>query len=67
MSKSNSRYNGLSIESINKHAKVELKKVAIVNGLRNQSDDRIFVQVTFTKNSIPKFWWGDAARQRGMK
>lgn len=32
MSKSNSRYNGLTIEMINKHAKTELVKVATVNG-----------------------------------
>lgn len=30
--KSNSRYNGLTIEMINKHAKTELVKVATVNG-----------------------------------
>lgn len=37
-----------------------------VYGLKNNSDNRTFVQVTFTKNSVPRFWWGDAARERGM-
>lgn len=38
-----------------------------VYGLCNQDDHKPFVQVTFKKTSVPEFWWGDAARKRGMK
>lgn len=38
-----------------------------VFGLANDSDERVFVQVTFTKNTVPQYWWGDAARKRGKK
>lgn len=37
-----------------------------VYGLCNQSDDRVFAQVTFKKSAVPEYWWGDAARERGM-
>lgn len=35
-------------------------------GLAQESDGKVFVQITFKKRAVPEFWWGDAARKRGM-
>lgn len=34
-------------------------------GLADYPSGKVFAQVTFTKNTTPAYWWGDAARQRG--
>src|SRR5438128_2674431 len=64
MSKSNSRYNGLTIDSINKHAKVELKKVATVNG-RDYYEGEIrpgyYRPILITRDGVVKqgFWFSE--------
>lgn len=34
-------------------------------GLCDYPTGKVFAQVTFTKNTTPDYWWGDAARKRG--
>jgi len=36
-----------------------------VYSLVNNSDNKVFTTVTFTKNTAPEYWWGMAAYQRG--
>ena len=36
-----------------------------VYSLINNSDEKVFCSITFTKNSRPSYWWGMAAYQRG--
>lgn len=65
MSKSNSRYNGLHIDTINKHAKVELKKVATVNGrdyYEGESRPGYYRPILITRDGIVKqgFWFSES-------
>lgn len=64
MSKSNSRYNGLHIDSINKHAKAPLKKVATVNGrdyYEGESRPGYYRPILITRDGIVKqgFWFSE--------
>lgn len=62
--KSNSRYNGLTIDMINKHAKVELKKVATVNGrdyYEGENRPGYYRPVLITRDGMVKqgFWFSE--------
>lgn len=62
--KSNTRYNGLSIDIINKHAKTELVKVATVNGRDYYEGEKrpgYYRPVLITRDGIVKqgFWFSE--------
>lgn len=63
--KSNSRYNGLTIEMINKHAKTELVKVATVNGRDYYEGEKrpgYYRPVLITRDGVVKqgFWFSES-------
>lgn len=62
--KSNTRYNGLTIEMINKHAKTELVKVATVNGRDYYEGEKrpgYYRPVLITRDGVVKqgFWFSE--------
>jgi len=62
--KSNSRYNGLTIDMINKHAKTELAKVATVNGrdyYEGAKRPGYYRPVLITRDGVVKqgFWFSE--------
>lgn len=62
--KSNSRYNGLTIDMINKHAKVELVKVATVNGRDYYEGEKrpgYYRPVLITRDGVVKqgYWFSE--------
>lgn len=62
--KSNSRYNGLTIDMINKHAKVELNKVATVNGRDYYEGEKrpgYYRPVLITRDGVVKqgYWFSE--------
>lgn len=62
--KSNTRYNGLSIDIINKHAKTELVKVATVNGRDYYEGEKrpgYYRPVLITRDGVVKqgFWFSE--------
>jgi len=65
MSKSNSRYNGMTIDMINKHARVELKRVATVNGRDYYEGEKrpgYYRAVLITRDGIVKqgYWFSES-------
>lgn len=65
MSKSNSRYNGLSIESINKHAKTPLTFVTTVNGRDYYEGEKrpgYYRPVLITRDGVVKqgYWFSES-------
>lgn len=62
--KSNTRYNGMTIEMINKHARVELVKVATVNGRDYYEGEKrpgYYRPVLITRDGVVKqgFWFSE--------
>lgn len=65
MSKSNSRYNGLTIDMINKHAKTQLVKVTTVNGRDYWEGEKrpgYYRPVLITRDNVVKqgYWFSES-------